>query len=529
MAMYDGIIIGAGHNSLTLAAYLARAGLRVAVLEKNERTGGGCTTVEPSLPGHRFNVHSNFYMGFKHSPLVRDLELQRFGFSYIEPSVQQAAVFRDGTGIVIHHDIEKTCQSLGHFSKRDADTFRDLYELYGVKMRPLLTSLLYNAPLTADELSDRVTGPLGREMLSNSNYDLFGVIRKHFEDERIQTMFTSYMHVITAENTPGAGMLFPLFFSNVTGFALPVGGSSAFTDALQRVVEAGGGMVMTRADVREIVTQEGRATGVRLANGDLIEARNFVASGIDAPTTMALVGEDLFSESIREKLHSWYWGSHSLVTLHLALRNAPKYRAAEFDADIDRAFNVFFGMDNMQDVEQCFGDCAAKRFPRTLMGNGACNSQFDPTYAPAGSHTAFWWPFAPYELSDDQTAWDDGKEEYTERLLTVWRDYASNITEENLLGTYLFTPKDIERLNSNMVNGAVRMGAFIPQQLGINRPHPDLSGTRTPVSGLYLCGSSTGNGGGINGAPGYIAANAITEDLGLTAPWQKVAAPEWSS
>ena len=91
----------------------------------------------------------------------------------------------------------------------------------------------------------------------------------------------------------------------------------------------------------------------------------------------------------------------------------------------------------------------------------------------------------------------------------------------------LFTPLDIERLNVNMVRGAVRVGAYIPSQLGINRPHPLLSGTRTPIEGLYLCGSSTGNGGGINGAPGYIAANAIADDLQLERPWTRVAPPEW--
>ncbi len=100
-------------------------------------------------------------------------------------------------------------------------------------------------------------------------------------------------------------------------------------------------------------------------------------------------------------------------------------------------------------------------------------------------------------------------------------------TSENVRAKYLFTPLDVERLNANMVRGAVRMGAYIPSQLGINRPHPLLSGTRTPVEGLYLCGSSTGNGGGINGAPGYIAANTIADDLKLERPWKRVAAPEW--
>src|SRR5262245_58539954 len=157
MEKFDGVVIGAGHNGLTLAAYLARAGLKIAVVERNPRIGGGCTTEEPVLPGYRFNQHSNFFMGLRHSPLIRDLELYRFGFSYIEPPIQQGAAFRDGTCIVIHKDLDKTCASLARFSAGDAETFRELHFLYAVKMRPLFTSIAFNAPLPIDQLKDRLS------------------------------------------------------------------------------------------------------------------------------------------------------------------------------------------------------------------------------------------------------------------------------------------------------------------------------------------------------------------------------------
>lgn len=527
MATYDGVVIGAGHNGLTLAAYLARAGLKIAVLERNAEIGGGTSTQEPTLPGYRFNLHSNFFMGFRNSPLVRDLELHRYGFSFIEPPVQQAAAFRDGSCVVIHQDLDATCASLARFSKRDAETFRELHNLYAVKMRPLLGSLTYNAPLPIDQLKDRLSGPEAKEFLSHAQHDLFSVVRKHFDDDRIRTLFTSYMHVITTENQPGAGMVFPAIFSNVMGFTLPVGGAVSLPLALARIVEAGGGTVVLDAEVKEIRMAGGRAAGVRLANGETIDGRHFVASAIDAPTTMHMAGEELFPEDVRDKLNGWHWGNHSLVTLHLALRDRPLYKSRAFDPDIDRAFNIFFGMDDIAQVEQCFEQCAAQKFPDVLMGNGACNSHFDPTYAPAGGHSAFWWPFAPYALDGDAENWDRDKDAYTQRLLDVWRDYADNLDDDNVRAKFLFTPLDVERLNVNMRQGAVRMGAYIPSQLGINRPHPQLSGTRTPVEGLYLCGSSTGNGGGINGAPGYIAANAIVDDLRLERPWTPVPAPEW--
>jgi phytoene dehydrogenase-like protein len=527
MQTYDGVVIGAGHNGLTLAAYLARAGLEIAVVERNARIGGGCTTEEPVVPGHRFNLHSNFFMGFRHSPLIRDLELYRFGFSYIEPLVQQGAAFRDETCVVIHKDLDKTCASLARFSRRDAETFRALHHLYGEGMRPLFTSLAFNAPLPLEQLRDRLSGPQAKEFLSHAQHDLFSVVRKHFDDDRIRTLFTSYMHVITTESVPGAGIVFPLIFANVMEFTLPVGGSASFTDALRRVLEACGGAVRTDAAVEEIVVKNGRAGAVRLANGETIGGRRFIASAIDAPTTMRMAGENLFPEDVRKKLNGWHWGNHSLVTLHLALRQRPLYRSARFDPDIDRAFNIFFGMDDIDQVRSCFDDCAAEKFPAVLMGNGACNSAVDPTYAPADGHTAFWWPFAPYAVAGDPKSWDRDKDDYTARVLGTWREYAANLDDANIRGKLLFTPLDVERLNANMVRGAVRMGAYIPSQLGINRPHPLLSGTRTPVEGLYLCGSSTGNGGGINGAPGYIAANAIADDLKIERPWTRIPAPEW--
>ncbi len=141
---------------------------------------------------------------------------------------------------------------------------------------------------------------------------------------------------------PGAGIVFPAIFANIASFTLPL--------ALARVVEAGGGEVITRAEVKEIKTEGGRATGVKLADGRFIGGAKFVASAIDFPMTLQMAGEDLFPEPVREKAKAWHWGNHSLVTLHLALKNPPRYRAEAFDSDIARAYNIFFDMDHIDEV-----------------------------------------------------------------------------------------------------------------------------------------------------------------------------------
>src|SRR5262244_3649636 len=233
-------------------------------------------------------------------------------------------------------------------------------------MRPLLVSLLYNAPMPREQLLERLSGPKAKELLSHAQHDLFSAVRKHFVDERIRTLFTSYMHVITTENVPGAGIVFPAIFANIASFTLPVGGAVSLVHALARVVEAGGGDVIANAHVREIKVENGRATGVVLDDGRVMTGRQFVASAVDFPTTVQMAGEELFPEPVRQKAKSWHWGNHSLVTLHLALKNPPAYRAAAFDPDVARAYNMFFGMDHIEDVASCFDDCAAKKFPRIL-------------------------------------------------------------------------------------------------------------------------------------------------------------------
>jgi len=526
MAEFDGVIIGGGHNGLTLGAYMARAGLAVCVLEAASTIGGGCSTQEPVLPGFKFNLHSNFYIAWANAPLTRDLELHRFGFATLEPPVQQGMAFRDGTALTIHQDVETSCASLARFSARDAATYRDLHRMFAVEMQPVFAALMYSPPLAADALRERLRGPQAEALFGFARYDFFGAVDAHFEDRRIRALLKVLLHAGAGENAPGSGLALPSMIASLASNALPCGGSINLPLALARVIEAGGGTVRTQSEVREICIADGRAGAVRLDDGTRIAARKFVASAINLPATMRLAGEQHFPQAVCDKMKAWDWGSHSLVTLHLALNAKPDYRAAHFDPDLNRAFNVLFGAEDDAEIAQSFAQIRAHHFPANLIGNGACHSQFDPGYAPAGKHVAFWYPFAPYALEDGAEGWDRRRNDYAARLLAAWRVYTSNLDERNVLGQFLYTPRDMPRFNTNMVEGSLRMGAFIPSQLGVNRPHPLLADYRTPIAGLYLAGSSS-HGGGANGAPGYNAANVIADDLDLVRPWTPMAPPRW--
>ncbi len=525
MAQFDGVVIGAGHNGLVCVAYLARAGLKVAVLDSESEIGGGSSTKDFLLPGYRSNMHANFFIGLDDFPIVKDLELTKYGFKWLTPDVQHATLYRDGTAILLHRDPEKSAASISKFSQKDADSYAYLHRRFAVELAPLLRSFLFHPPLPPAEIVSRMESDAGREILSFAKMSIFEAIETHFEHPKMRALFFLFAHAITVENAPGTGIFLPSLFSTHTTLGLPVGGAMQLPLALERIVIQNGGVVLRNSHVREVIRENGRATGVMLDNGEKMMATHFVASSLNAPASIKMAGEDAFPDEVNDKVRNWDWGFHSLSTLHLALAEIPRYTAEDFDPDVGKAYNIIFGADSGEEMAENTEERRNGLLPSRPMGNGSCNSQHDPSYAPPGGHVAFWWPGAPYELKDGgPQKWDEIKEEYTERLVDVWRGYAPNLTPGNVRAADIYTPLDVERGNKNMVRGGVRMGAYIPEQLGINRPHPLLSGMRTPLEGFYLCSSSC-QGGGLNGAPGYNAAGAIADDLGVEKWWEPLPAP----
>lgn len=525
----DVVVIGGGHNGLTCAAYLSKSGLKVTVLEREGEIGGGTATRELTVPGFRHNTCANFFHGFELYPVARDLELDRYGFECLTPEVQQAYLYGDGRAVVIHRDLEPTMESIARFSARDSVTWQTLTERF-LPALPLFIASQFTPPAEASSLAasalaqGMVSQDLADELAGLGKMKPYEAVDGYFEDEHVRVLLKKLIHVVQATNTPGVASMLPAFFLNLNKNGLAKGGTQNFPDALAAVLEENGGNILTDTSVHRLVLQSGRAVGVELEDGETLTARQAVVAAVDFPQMVEMLDQDHVPASIRSKATGWDWNSGgSLATLHLALREAPDYRALEYDPDVGQAYNLSFGADSSAELEESMGDVSRDVFPRLPVGNGACNSVQDLSYTDGNGHVAFWWPFAPYVVDGSPSNWDQRREEYQERLLEVWRSIATNVEDDNLLGVYLRTPLDVSRDNAAMRNGAVRMGPYTPEQSGANRPHPDLADYRFPgLAGLYHSSGTSPNGGGVSGAAGYCAAGVIADDLMVDRWWPQM-------
>jgi len=525
----DVIVVGGGHNGLICAAYLAKAGLSVLVLEGEEKIGGGTATRELTLPGYRHNTCANYFHGFGTFPISRDLELDRYGFDYIVPEVQQAYLFSDERALVIHRDLDATLSSVGRFSTKDAKTWEEMNQRFS-PAHPLFIATQFTPPGETGPLraaaaeQGLVSTSLAGEFAGLGQTTPYEAVDSYFESEQVRVLFKKLIHVVQATNTPGLGAMLPSFFMNLAENGLAAGGTQHLPDSLAAIITECGGMLKTGDPVESIIIDQGRARGVRLRGGDEIMAGSAVISAVAFTQLVEMAGPDHFSTAVSTKAKNWDWTSGgSLATLHLALKEAPDYRSIGFDSDVARAYNLSFGADNSAELEESMTDVVGGRFPRLPVGNGATNSVIDPSYTDGDGHVAFWWPFAPFVVDGDSANWDEQRDLYTQRLLDAWARFAPNVGGENTLAAYLRTPLDVTRENESMRNGGVRMGPYTPDQSGANRPHPDLADYRVPgITGLYHASSTSSNGGGISGAAGYCAAGVIAGDLGVDRWWPEM-------
>jgi phytoene dehydrogenase-like protein len=522
---YDVIVIGAGPNGLTTAAYLAKAGLKVFVAEKRLEIGGGLATEEVTRPKFLHNTHAVYHMMTDYAPIFKDFDLHTaYDLKFIYPPVQVAIIFSDGKSICLYSDVEKSCESIAKFSTKDAEVYREYYKFTEEAMDLFLAPATYVNPLPSlDQAAKLETNPVTRRVDEATGESPQNVVDGLFENERVRTLFLYIACMWGLEyDLEGLGYLIPLMINRANHYRLCVTGSHHIAHLLGKVIYKNGGMIWGGFKVKKIIVNNGEAKGVVLENEDIIEADKAVVSSVDPHQTFfELIDKDQLEPEFVTRLDEYRWEEWSLFVTHLALHEAPNFIAAADNPDVSQALVYILGYDSEKDLINHWeairkGELAKPAF------NACFPTVHDPTQAPPSKHTGLLSEFAPYELKEGGIeAWYKIRSEHARQCIEVLSKYAPNINKQTIIDTYFTSPLDIENKFPDMVRGSIKQGAYYPLQMGFMRPNEHCSDHSTPIKKLYLCGASTHSGGMANYGPGYCAANKIVEDLGIAKQWSE--------
>ena len=516
---WDVIVIGAGPNGLITAAYLAKAGLKVALVERRYEIGGGLATEEILFPGYYSNIHAVYHMMVDFMPALRDFDLKAHGLVWITPNLQTSMVFEDGKSLLLTRMLEDTVDSIHKFSTRDAVAFGRVMRDWRKISREIIAPATYippMAPLDLFEAMERT--PLGKDMLELSERSPLDIITDTFEDDRVRALmlYTTCMWGLNPKET-GLGFFVPLLLDRGMNKSYCQGGSHKMAGALAREFIRAGGCILDSSQVNKISMQNGSVCGVELWEGRTLHSK-VVISSLDPHTTfLDLVGAENLPGGLKDSVSGWEDDKWSYSTLHVASEQAPQYACG--DPWVDQSFMTIAGFESMdQIIDHWENVIAGKLDLQAFGGHSTCQTLFDPHLSRVpGKHVSFFQCHAPYGI---QGGWEKRGPEFEQAVLAKWQKAAPNMTAENLLMTALETPEDIEIRLPNMRRGSIKHGDYNPLQLGCFRPNQDCSGTDTPISGLYVCGASTYPGGLVLGGPGYLAANKVADDMGVERWWK---------
>lgn len=513
----DGIILGTGHNALILQAYLSRSGLRTVSLDRAETPGGGLATVEnPRHPGFLHNTHSFFHRALTEMPWYRDLELERHGAHYLEPGLNVAMLLRDGRSMEWWTDPDRTIESFAAFSTIDAATLRRWVEEFRPIVERILLPEAQSPPLPPDRRRDLLArSSMGRRLLEVASLSPLEFVRREFESDVVRAglLFFNGLREVDLR-LPGFGHSIPSLLARKHTAQMCRGGSAKLAEALLADIREHGGEIRTAVELKSILLRNGRAEGVELRTGERILAKGFVASGLNPQQTFLELMDA--SPKLREQAANFQYNLLApLFALNLALREPPRYRAAEH---VSSAFMVILGLERMDQFHEIVAAHDRGEIPPTVMW-GSAPTLFDPSQAPPGMHTAFMWEKLPYALHGDAANWDLEKDSHGQQMLDLWSRFAPNLADSAVIDSFTRSPLDVERTLPNMRRGDLLVGSFAGGQIGYHRPFPGAGEYRTPIPGLYLCGGSTHPGGNITGLCGYNAARTVAADLGLPIWW----------
>jgi phytoene dehydrogenase-like protein len=521
-ARFDAIVIGGGHNGLVTAAYLAKAGRKVLVLERREMVGG-CAVTEEIWPGYRVSTAA-YLTSLLQEKVIRDLELERFGYKVDAKDPSFFSVFPDGRHLFFWQDERKTLDEMAKFSRHDAEVY-PRYEAHLEKIAAFVEGLLLTTPpgFPPRGLGDIVEYfNLAARLRKLKAHELAAIVRVFtqsasdflddwFESDEIKVTLATD-GVIGANGGPrSAGTAYILLHHCMGGVAghrglwgFVRGGMGAVSEALASSARAAGADIRTNAPVTSILVRGGRANGVALENGDVFEAP-VIASNLDPHVTfLRLLPPGSLPDDFLHDIRRFRCEGTSLK-INLALNGLPNFKALPGAPGPQHRATMHI-CPSIEYVERAWDDAKYGMPSKSPLLELTCPTMYDTSLAPPGKHTmGIFLQYAPYTLREG--TWDDHREPFAQRVFDIVEEYAPGF--RSLIEHYqVLSPLDLER-RFGLTGGNIFHGEMSLDQMFVMRPAPGWARYRTPLRGLYLCGSGAHPGGGVMGAPGHNAAKAI--------------------
>ena len=522
LSQRDVVVIGGGHNGLACAAYLARAGMDVLVLECREVVGGAAVT-EEVWPGYRISTAS-YVVSLMPDRIVDELELKRHGYEVSIVAPDYFVPFPDGSSLTLWGDLPRDCENIAELSKVDADAYA-AFDTYFERIAGLMKALLFVIPpgMHLRELPTwartvgRFRGWTGRdvhEMVRLFTMSAADFLDEWFVDERVKGALATQAVVGAWGGPMSPGSAYTLmhhWIGEIDGhfgaWGWVKGGMGGVSDAMRRAAEVAGAEVRIGQHVTRVATSsEGRAVGVELEDGSLIRARRVVSNAHPVTTYLDLVGRERLPTEVVRDVERFRTRSGS-VKVHLALSGLPEFESWDQEGDPYRG--LVATSPSVEYLERAWDDAKYGRPSEHPYTEIVFPTAHEPGLAPRGKHIVLGFSqWGPYELREG--SWATEREAYGKRVIAEFERYApgfSDLVEQ----MEVLAPPDIEE-RFGLLGGNIMQGELSPDQLFSFRPIPFYGDYRTPIEGLYLCGGGTHPGGGVMAVPGRNASTVVLKD-----------------
>ncbi len=524
---YDALIIGAGHNGLVTAVYLAKAGRRVLILERRTTLGGAAAT-EEIFSGFKFNTGAHD-AGLFRQEIIDELNLPKHGLEFIESPVAVFAPLTDGASLTLWRDQENNITEIAKFSKADAEKFPAFMRLVS-KLTEVLQSILLLTPPSFDRLSSRELSfdellswaGAGLKLKRSGKREMMEFLRvlpmtvveflnEWFENEALKAVLGSVGVCGSMQGPQASGTAFMMLYHYLGaangGFKssrFVKGGIGQLSTALANAARQHGAEIRTGAEVAQIKLNDDQATGVILKGGEEISARAIVSNADPRRTFFNFAGApNLGPTFVRRVRNIRYRGTTAKV--NLALSALPRFKRAE--AHLSGHIII---CPSLEYLEHAYDDVKYGRYSQQPYLDIVIPTVLDSSLAPQGKHVmSITMQYAPYKLREGN--WDEQREKLGDHIIKTLAESAPNI-KDIILHRQVITPLDWER-DYALTEGGEFHGQMGLDQMLFMRPVAGYAQYRTPIENLYLCGAGTHPGGGVTGAPGYNAAREVLKDL----------------